>query len=237
MFFLLTPVLFIATNVWLLYTFRNDLFKKMVIYTYINIVKFKIISESYYLDFKQKYLTNSCENEENEVQEREEDCYLLIYVNKDNTCDEQVFSEDELFEEKQEEPLNYIFKESERLKDDDTYADFLCFYCTHIDEKMYYYRIDDSTTEEELENITLCKQPFIEIDLIQNDLEISLKHRLEQFYLSKNKILDYSFLVWFIDRFCRITLKEEYVIKIIDKEVNMFELKNSESQVCKSIIL
>ena len=39
------------------------------------------------------------------------------------------------------------------------------------------------------------------------------------------------------DRFCKMTLDEKYVIKIIDKEVNMFEIKNSETQVCNSIIL
>ena len=78
---------------------------------------------------------------------------------------------------------------------------------------------------------------FRSIDLLQNNQEISLKKRLELFYLTKNKILDYSFLVWFLDRFCKMTLDEKYVIKIIDKEINMFELKNNETQVCESIIL
>ena len=238
MFSFLHQFVLLQVIYFLLYTFRYDIFKKLLVYSYINVVKFKIITESYYLDFKQKYLTNSLENKENqEVQERNENCYLLIYVNKDNTCDEQVFSENELFQEKQEDPLTFIYKESDRIKNDDTYVDFLSFYCIHIDDKLYYYRIDESTSEEELENIKICEIPFIEIDLLQNNQEISLKKRLELFYLKKNKILDYSFLVWFLDRFCKMTLDEKYVIKIIDKEVNMFEIKNSETQVCNSIIL
>ncbi len=238
MFFLFTPFWFITGNLFLLYTFRYDIFKKLLVYSYINIIKFKIITESYYLDFKQKYLTSSSENQENQqIQQRNENCFLLIYLNKDNTCDEQVFTLDEIFQEKQEDPLTFIYKESDRVKNDNTYVDFLSFYCIHIDDKLYYYRIDESTSEEELQNIEICELPFLEIDLLQNNQEISLKKRLELFYLTKNKILDYSFLVWFLDRFCKITLDEKYVIKIIDKEINMFELKNNETQVCESIIL
>jgi hypothetical protein len=96
MFFLLNPVLFMATNMLLLYTFRRDLFKKFIVFSYINIVKFKIISETYYLDFKQRYLTNKPNKEESVPKELDEDCYLLIYVNPDNTCDEQVCIEEEM---------------------------------------------------------------------------------------------------------------------------------------------
>ena len=84
--------------------------------------------------------------------------------------------------------LLLFIKKVTELKNDDTYVDFLSFYCIHIDDKLYYYRIDESTSEEELENIKICEIPFIEIDLLQNNFqEISLKKTFRTILFKKNK--------------------------------------------------
>lgn len=235
MFFLMTPILFIATNMWLLYTFRRDLFQKLIVFSYINIVKFKIISESYYLDFKQRYLTNEPNEETSISQELKEDFYLLIYVNPDNTCDEEVHREEEMME-KQIVPLEYIQQEKLRIDEFENVA-FLAFFCSHIGDTLYYFRIHENTKEDDLNELTITEQPFIQIDLLQNEEEINIKDKLKCFYLKNNKILDREFLIWFVDRFLNKELHEEYSVNIIDNEVNMFQLKNDETQVSNSIIL
>lgn len=235
MFFLLNPVLFITTNMLLLYTFRRDLFKKFIVFSYINIVKFKIISETYYLDFKQRYLTNKPNKEESVPKELDEDCYLLIYVNPDNTCDEQVCIEEEMMN-KQIVPLEYIQQEKHRVEEYENMA-FLAFFCSHIGDTLYYFRIHENTTEDDLEELTIAEQPFIQIDLLQNEEEINIKDKLKGFYLKNNKILDREFLIWFVDRFLNKELHEEYSVNIIDSEANMFQINNNETQVSNSIIL
>lgn len=230
---------FFSLNLWLLYVYRNNLFQKIVVYSYINIVKLKIISESYYLNFKQKYLTNSS-NDKNDLQQHQGNSLLFIYVTKDNLCDEQVFYEEELeelFNSSKPDILEFVKKERDYINEEEKYGSFMAFYCKHINNNLYYYRIHENTSHEDIKSISICETPFIGIDLIYNNKEISLKEKLNSFYLSKNKILDHAFLVWFVERFCNIDLSDEYIVKIIDNEVNMFELKKNESQICKSIIL
>ena len=138
--------------------------------------------------------------------------------------------------EKQIVPLEYIQQEKLRIDEFENVA-FLAFFCSHIGDTLYYFRIHENTKEDDLNELTITEQPFIQIDLLQNEEEINIKDKLKCFYLKNNKILDREFLIWFVDRFLNKELHEEYSVNIIDNEVNMFQLKNDETQVSNSIIL
>jgi len=59
--------------------------------------------------------------------------------------------------------------------------------------------------------------------------EIDINHNLKLFYVVENKILSYNFLKWFMNLYHNYKLENKnYKIKIMDKNVRMFELKSNE---------
>ena len=56
--------------------------------------------------------------------------------------------------------------------------------------------------------------------------EIDINRNLKLFYVLNNKILGYKFLKWFMNKYHNYVLKNKnYRIKIMDKNVKMFEIK------------
>ena len=92
--------------------------------------------------------------------------------------------------------------------------------------------------EEEIDKDTIEFSPiekqFIQVELIVGDKEIDIHHNLKEHYLNNNTILDKEFLIWFLNFYdYDVSLKSirdgDYVLKIIDKNVEMFDLQPHES--------
>jgi hypothetical protein len=88
--------------------------------------------------------------------------------------------------------------------------------------------------QSDLEFVQVEKQ-FIQMELIVGDIELDIHPYLKDYYYEKNQILDKTFLLWLCNynSLEEVPLKEiregNYTIKIIDKNVEMFDLKSTES--------
>ena len=71
--------------------------------------------------------------------------------------------------------------------------------------------------------------PFLQVELKQGGEKILLDKGLSDFYFNGNKILDEIFLKWFLNYYnYGVELQEEYTIKIMDNDINFFELSNED---------
>ena len=67
--------------------------------------------------------------------------------------------------------------------------------------------------------------PFLQVELKQGGEKILLDKGLSDFYFNGNKILDEIFLKWFLDYYnYGVKLQEEYTIKIMDNDINFFDI-------------
>lgn len=80
------------------------------------------------------------------------------------------------------------------------------------------------------EDWTTVEKPFVQVELVQKDSTLDIHDKLNDFYVSDNVILDKSFLKWYVGHFFDTKLEEDYILKIFDKDVNLFEM-NSEQMV------
>jgi hypothetical protein len=136
-----------------------------------------------------------------------------------------------------------------KLKDDTTFTTYdfnnnyifdnefdLMFLKKEDNDKNIYKRILDVTNlKEKSEHFELIKKPFVQIELEQNNEKTSIHKKLQNFYVKNNKILDGTFLTWFIKYKYFITLEENYNINIIDSNINMFKLNSNENIVINDI--
>ena len=77
----------------------------------------------------------------------------------------------------------------------------------------------------ELEKTT---KPFIQIELCQNEEKTSIHKHLENFYIENNKLLDETFVKWYVKTFYGLILDKEYNLSIIDSDVNMFKINKDQ---------
>lgn len=136
-----------------------------------------------------------------------------------------------------------------KLKDDTTFTTYdfnnnyifdnefdLMFLKKEDNDKNIYKRILDVTNlKEKSEHFELIKKPFVQIELEQNNEKTSIHKKLQNFYVKNNKILDGTFLTWFIKYKYFITLEENYNINIIDSNINMFKLNSNENIIINDI--
>ena len=72
------------------------------------------------------------------------------------------------------------------------------------------------------------ENPFVQVELEQKGQDpISIHNNLAPFYIKGNKILDKTFLTWYLKKWYNITLGNDYVLKIFDKNVELFEIDKS----------
>ena len=90
--------------------------------------------------------------------------------------------------------------------------------------EVLYKRLNDKN--EININIKMKKidKPFIQIELCQGEMKQSIHKKLESFYIESNKLLDESFLNWYVRTFYSILLEDEYSLRIIDSDINMFNI-------------
>ncbi len=106
----------------------------------------------------------------------------------------------------------------------------LLFYKERVEGTVYYKRI---TANDDIKNLSLVplKKQFIQVELKYNSKSVDIHEHLDHFYLEDNHILDGVFLKWYLKFWFFLDLPEEYVINIIDKDVNIFTLEQNQSIV------
>ena len=81
--------------------------------------------------------------------------------------------------------------------------------------------------------IESIEKPFLQVEISQIDVEggsqrTSIHKYLEHFYVEGNKLFDKNFLKWYLQEYYAIELGGNYILHIIDTDINMFELKPNE---------
>lgn len=182
--------------------FYNMIFnwKKYIIkpVTYItwNIFKYTTILQNYLTNYYNKYL-------------KHHNTYFLTYNNYNNTtCLDKVYTNDDnpdLFE-------FYKNKISDNI---------LIIKIYNKEDKQVFIRISPETTFDEsiYENIIPAANPFINIELEQDNVTYPIYEHFKNFCINNNTILDTLFLKWYLLYFYKITLADKYKLHIMDKSV------------------
>ena len=66
-----------------------------------------------------------------------------------------------------------------------------------------------------------------EIEVTTNE-RTAIHKNLSGFYIQGNKLLDKSFLKWYMSEFYSINLDSEYTIHLIDTDINMLKMNSNE---------
>lgn len=113
----------------------------------------------------------------------------------------------------------------------------LMFLCQKNNEKTLWKRIN---CKQELDNDNLYEfieesKQFLQIEYCEkiddsNVKKTEIHQDLGHFYLKNNNILDSLFLKWYLQKYLNIELNDNYYLSVIDKDINMFKIKNN--QVC-----
>jgi len=91
-------------------------------------------------------------------------------------------------------------------------------------DNILYKRLNDKGEIDINIKMKKIDKPFIQIELCQGEMKQSIHKNLEFFYIEGNRLLDESFLNWYVRRFYSILLEDEYSLRIIDSDINMFNI-------------
>lgn len=154
--------------------------------------------------------------------------FWFIQKNKEGT-----FEFEEYEEVDNEEGLSKIKKMTI-----DQFSDGILFFrFKHHDiDEPKFQRIVKTTTMEHLFHVEICKNPFIQVELTENENTTDILRDLNPFFIKNNIVLDQIFLEWFIYYYYNRVLDDNYTLHIIDKEVNIISL-TKDSNVFNKIIL
>lgn len=98
-----------------------------------------------------------------------------------------------------------------------------------VEEKDRIRVVEPTISIVELKTINIEKPERVFLQVIYSPDEgdeIDLNRNLKLFYVLNNKILGYKFLKWFMNKYHNYKLKNKnYKIKIMDKNVKMFEIR------------
>jgi len=100
-----------------------------------------------------------------------------------------------------------------------------------IQQGNMYKRIKSDVLKEEDLIINKTDKLFIQMELTQNDKIYDIHEYINYFYIENNEVLDKVFLEWFMKEFYSIKLEDKYDLNIIDKEINIFNLKQDEKVI------
>ena len=76
--------------------------------------------------------------------------------------------------------------------------------------------------------LTFMEKPFIQIEYIIGEEVSDIHTFLTGFYVNGNKILDKEFLQWYLYYYYNKILKDGYTLRVFDKDVNMFIIKDNQ---------
>lgn len=75
----------------------------------------------------------------------------------------------------------------------------------------------------------LKHKPFIQVEYIDEENTYNLHEYLQPYYLDNNHILDQKFIRFFLKFYFNTEPKEKYIIRVIDKDVNVIDLQTTDS--------
>jgi len=92
------------------------------------------------------------------------------------------------------------------------------------------YKVVENIEEYEQNepNQKINYSPFLQIEIEQDGKNTDIQDNLDFFFLENNKILDKTFLLWYLKFFYNYELKEDYKLHIIDSDVNVITLDNKQ---------
>ena len=170
---------------------------------------------------------------------------------KDSDEDDDI-SEEEIEEEATDKYIHYSMEPEESIVSSyvneeireeikKTHTTDLELVVTKINNKNYYKTVDSSESLPITEFLPLEKQ-FIQVEIEQNNQKQCIHEYLDSFYLVNNKLFTKAWLKWYMKRFFSENLEDNYIIHIIDKDVNLFKIKETESvlllanmyEICKN---
>jgi len=96
-------------------------------------------------------------------------------------------------------------------------------------EGVKYKVVEDIEKYEKNEtNVEINYNPFLQIEIEQDGKNTDIQDNLDFFFLEENKILDKTFLMWYLKFFYDCDLKDDYKLHIIDSNVNVIILDNKQ---------
>lgn len=201
-------------------------------------VAWEVMRTKIYLEYKLYqarkligYDVDSTENTQSEsdmIEEDFENKFWFIQKNKEGT-----FELEEYEEVHDDKGFDEIKKTTFQSFDDGIL--FFRFKHPHSNE-VKFQRIVNTTTMEHLHHVEVCKNPFIQVELTENENTTDILKDLGPFFLKNNVVLDQVFLEWFIYYYYDRELDENYTLNIIDGEVNTISL-TKDNNVFNKIIL
>lgn len=104
----------------------------------------------------------------------------------------------------------------------------IMFLTKNIDNKPLFLRLMNKNDLSNNEFINTDKL-LLQIELEQDNKKIEIHEHFTPFYINNNILLDHTFLLWYLKQYYNIMLKNEYVLHIIDNDINMFKLVKDQS--------
>ncbi len=100
-----------------------------------------------------------------------------------------------------------------------------------MNENKYFFRIMDKLNINDIDNDMFKEvdKIFLQVEIELNNTKHEIHKNLVYFYLNNNIILDSKFLSWYLSYFYGLTLNDDYILHIIDKDINMFTIKSDKS--------
>lgn len=98
------------------------------------------------------------------------------------------------------------------------------------DKEILYKRVEDKS-DIDLNNTSFDKveKPFLQVEIeITTNERRAIHKNLSKFYIQGNKLLDKSFLKWYMAEFYSTNLDSEYTIHVIDTDINMLKMNSNE---------
>ena len=93
-----------------------------------------------------------------------------------------------------------------------------------------FLRLNNDTFNIKNNDLIPVEKQFIQVELNVGDINIDINSYLKHYYYKENKILDKSFLLWLCEYYLlehipiECIKNNDYTIKIIDKNVEMFDI-------------
>lgn len=93
-----------------------------------------------------------------------------------------------------------------------------------------YYKRTLAPSNKDSYSDVFFEKPFIQVEYIEEGGDVYDIHKyLTSFYINGNMILDRVFLEWYLSYFYDKKCSEKYTLRIIDKDINMFDVNSDQT--------
>ena len=170
-------------------------------------------------------LTDYCygEDKKKEIIKRKHSSINLICYNTSN---------------KQEKITQNIKEATENKKTNNETFDLKLIEKT-IDNETYYKRLYEKDLNKLIKDNHfffgfIDHKPFLQVSYDDNKKKLDIHLELKPFFIDRSRILDYKFLKWFMNKYFKYDIHDDYQLNIIDNNVNMECLTNKDYIVLRN---